>query len=112
MMHNYVPTAEIKFPLIAVQQIGDGMTSPSLQQGYADAIERDGDGKLFRSLWTNGAGHCTFKADDLVSAIDVIVTRVTTGDWPSKLPAAFIDYKAPPMMRSCFRNGTCEVPKG
>jgi pimeloyl-ACP methyl ester carboxylesterase len=111
MMRNYVPTAKLTKPLIALQQIGDGSTSPSLQQGYAAAIARDGDSNLFRSLWTKGAGHCTFAPDDLVSAVEVMIARVSNGNWPATLPETFIDYSVPPMMRTCFRNGTCDIPK-
>jgi hypothetical protein len=63
------------------------------------------------SLWIRGAVHRTFKPEDLVSAVNVIVARVTTGVWPSEIPKIFISYVAPPMPRACFQDGSCEVPR-
>jgi fermentation-respiration switch protein FrsA (DUF1100 family) len=52
MKAHYTPTAKPFVPILAVQAIGDGQTSPSLQRGYFDAAK----GKDRRSLWTRSAG--------------------------------------------------------
>lgn len=102
MMRHYTPNARPTVPLVAVQAVGDGLTSPSLQQGYAD-VARSSDVK---SLWVNQAGHCNFKPEVVVSAIRYLDQRLETGRWQTR-PALFVDHRPPPMLRPCFRARRC-----
>ncbi|QIK77817.1 alpha/beta hydrolase [Sphingomonas piscis] len=101
MMRNYTPTARPLVPMVAVQAVGDGITSPSLQQGYVDAARGD-----VRSLWLRQSGHCTFKPATVLSALNYLQRRVTSGRWPAR-PADFADHRAPPMLRPCYRGQRC-----
>lgn len=103
MMRHYTPNARPSVPLVAVQMVGDGLTSPSLQRGYADAARsRD-----VRSLFVRGAGHCTFKADVVVASVRYLDQRLQTGRWQNA-PAPFVSYTPPPMLRPCVRGGRCK----
>lgn len=101
MMRNYTPNARPAVPVLAVQAIGDGATSPSLQQGYADAARGD-----VRALWVKLSGHCTFQPQTVLEAIAFLNSRVTQKHWPSP-PSGFLSYRAPPMLRPCFRGQQC-----
>ncbi|MDV3457103.1 alpha/beta fold hydrolase [Sphingomonas sp. HF-S4] len=102
MMRNYTPNARPQVPLLAVQTIGDGLTPPSLQRGYADAARGD-----VRSLYVRAAGHCTFTPEVTLAAIRHLDRRLQTGRW-DKAPVQFTPYTPPPMLRPCIRGGRCK----
>lgn len=101
MMRHYTPDARPAVPLVAVQAVGDGATSPSLQRGYAEAARGD-----VRSLWVHQAGHCTFRPETILASIRFLDARLAKGKWPA-MPADFISHTPPPMLRPCIRGGRC-----
>jgi pimeloyl-ACP methyl ester carboxylesterase len=102
MIRHYTPNARPTVPLLAVQMIGDGLTSPSLQRGYAEAARR----RDVKSLYVRGAGHCTFTPAATLASIRYLDARLTQGRW-GRVPAAFVRYTPPPMLRPCVRGKVC-----
>ncbi len=102
MLRNYTPSARPRVPLLAVQAVGDGATSPSLQQGYADAAPA----RQFASLWLEQAGHCNFTPAQVLASIHHLEQRLDSGRWSAR-PAGFANYSAPPMLRPCWRGRQC-----
>jgi pimeloyl-ACP methyl ester carboxylesterase len=102
MMLHYTPNARPRVPLLAVQAIGDGLTSPSLQRGYAEAAR----GRDVQSLWLRQAGHCGFTPEQVLASIRHVEARLDKGRWPAR-PAGFVAYTPPPMLRPCVRGGAC-----
>jgi len=98
MERNYAPTAHPMVPLLAVQAIGDGATSPSLQRGYAEAAR----GRRFASLWLRQAGHCTFSADQILGSLHYLERRLDSGSW-GRRPDSFIAWRPAPMLRPHWR---------
>lgn len=105
MTAHYTPNARPLAPMLAVQNIGDGLTSASLQQAYLDAAGRKVPGRV-AGLWVAGAGHCTFDTPTVLASILHLATRLDSGRWPAR-PAGFVDYTPPPMLRPCVRSGAC-----
>lgn len=103
MMRHYTPNARPRVPLLAVQTIGDGLTSPSLQRGYADAARSS----KVRSFFVHAAGHCTFKPDVVVASIRTLDRRLQTGRW-APMAAPFVAHTPAPMLRQCVRGGRCK----
>jgi pimeloyl-ACP methyl ester carboxylesterase len=101
MRAHYTPNARPLVPLVAVQTIGDGLTAPAMQRGYAEAARGD-----VRSLYVNAAGHCTFDTATVLASIRYLDTRLATGKWP-QTPAAFVPHQPAPMLRPCWRGGKC-----
>lgn len=101
MRANYTPNARPLVPLVAVQTLGDGLTAPAMQRGYAQAARGD-----VKSLYVNGAGHCTFDTATVLATIRYLDTRIATGKWP-QTPAAFVPHQPAPMLRPCWRGGKC-----
>ncbi|OYX50123.1 MAG: alpha/beta hydrolase [Sphingomonas sp. 32-66-10] len=101
MRAHYTPNARPLVPLVAVQTIGDGLTAPAMQRGYAQAARGD-----VKSLYVNAAGHCTFDTATVLATIRYLDTRITTGKWP-QTPAAFVSHQPAPMLRPCWRGGKC-----
>jgi pimeloyl-ACP methyl ester carboxylesterase len=106
MKRFYTPTAVPGVPMLAVQAMGDGMTSPSLQHGYALAASRKVSAQQFSSRWLPQAGHCNFSEGDLLAAIEQIRLRVATGGWAPEA-APFAAFTPSPMLRSCVVGGEC-----
>lgn len=106
MLDNYTPTARPRVPLVSLQAVGDGLTSPSLQRAYADAAPR----AMMQSLWHKGAGHCRLPAEQVLAAIAQLEQRLASGKWPPR-PAQFIDHTPPPMLRPCLRQQGPSCPR-
>lgn len=102
MMAHYTPDARPLVPLLAVQMIGDGLTPPSLQRGYAEAAQ----GRPVRSLYVSGAGHCSFDTPTVLASIRYLDQRLGRGRWPA-VPSAFVPHMPAPMLRPCVRGGKC-----
>ncbi len=103
MMRHYTPNARPKVPLLAVQMIGDGLTSPSMQRGYAEAAR----GRDVKSAYVRGAGHCTFTPATTLASIRYLDARLRQGHW-GPVPTTFVSYTPPPMLRPCVRGGLCK----
>ncbi|MBB4614948.1 alpha/beta hydrolase [Novosphingobium taihuense] len=106
MLKNYTPTARPRVPLVSLQAVGDGLTSPSLQRAYADAAPL----RMMQPLWHKGAGHCRLPAEQVLAAITHLETRLATGHWPAR-PQQFVDHTPPPMLRLCVRQGGASGPR-
>lgn len=104
MEEHYTPRAMPLMPLLAVQNIGDGLTSPSLQRAYVEAARANR--APVAALWVAGAGHCVFKPETVLASLHQLEARLDTGRWPTR-PAGFVDYTPPPMLRPCVRGGAC-----
>jgi len=102
MMGHYTPDARPAVPLLAVQMIGDGLTSPSMQRGYAETAR----GRDVKSAYVRGAGHCSFTPAVTLAAIRYLDGRLAQGRWGTA-PAAFVRYSPPPMLRPCVRGKGC-----
>ncbi|HEX7719039.1 MAG TPA: hypothetical protein VF389_04475, partial [Woeseiaceae bacterium] len=107
MRANFTPTGRIGVPLLSVHTIGDGMTSPSLQRSYLEKIREAGFGGLANGLWIDRAGHCTQTGAEMLAALNLLVARLDSGEWPTGMEAGegagdleFTDDAAPPTPRS------------
>lgn len=106
MLENYTPTARPRVPLVSLQAVGDGLTSPSLQRAYADAAPP----AMMQALWHKGAGHCRLPAEQVLAAIAHLEARLASGKWSAR-PAQFVDHTPPPMLRPCLRQDDPSGPR-
>ncbi len=79
---------EPKVPLLRVHTNGDGLVYPSMAQGYEELVNEKGFTQLFRSTYVNRWGHCTFSLAEWLAAIETMMRRLDTGDWPRTDPEA------------------------
>jgi hypothetical protein len=78
-------------PLFLIENAGDQTNTPFMNQHYADLVERNGTGDLFRRALIDRGGHCNFTTDELVTGINVVENRITSGEWDSTEPSALND---------------------
>ena len=102
MAEHYIPTGSPHVPLLALQALGDTVTSPSLQEGYAAVAP----GARMQSLYVAQGGHCQFTVEQMLEAVDRLQRRLDSGRWPA--PARLHDPTHPaPLLRPCFQDGRC-----
>lgn len=102
MLAHYTPTARPAVPVLTVQNVGDGATSPSLQQAYLDGANP----RMVQGLWIDAAGHCGQTVEQAISALSQLEARLESGAWPG-LPAGTIHHTPAPMLRPCLRGRRC-----
>lgn len=102
MLRHYTPNARPRVPLLSVQAVGDGLTSPSLQRAYLDAASP----RMAAGLWLDQAGHCNITAASALTALHHLEARLDGGKWPAR-PAGTVDHTPAPMLRPCLRGKRC-----
>ncbi len=78
---------EISVPTLTVHTIGDGLVVPENEQAYRGVVARDGRGALLKQLFVSRAGHCEFSPAEIVTAVQVLLNRLSTGHWNVPSPA-------------------------
>jgi alpha-beta hydrolase superfamily lysophospholipase len=102
MAEHYIPSGSPKVPLLALQALGDPVTSPSLQEGYAAVAPT----AMVQSLFVAQGGHCEFTPEQMLEAVARVAHRLDSGRWPA--PAALHDPAHPAaLLRPCFQGDRC-----
>jgi len=87
-MSRYIAyDGEITVPTLTVHTTGDGLVVPENEQAYRAVVDRDGNGALLQQLFVARAGHCAFTPAEIVTAIQVLLNRLNTGQWNVPDPA-------------------------
>jgi hypothetical protein len=60
---------------------------PENEQAYRAVVDRDGRGGLLQQLFVSRAGHCEFSPAEIVTAMQVLLNRMSTGHWNVPSPA-------------------------
>ncbi len=84
----------ISIPVLTMHTTGDGLVVPENEQAYAAVVRRAGNAALLRQIFVDRAGHCAFTPAETITAVQVLLNRVSTGKWnaaalqPASLNAA------------------------
>lgn len=68
-------------PVVVMHTIGDGLVTPDNPRAYADVVHWAGNDDLLRLLWVRRGGHCGFTDSERLTALDILVSRIETGEW-------------------------------
>lgn len=117
---NYVPTGELRIPMLTLQAVGDGVTIPAIHGGLQSIVEAAGHRRQLAQLWIEAAGHCIFTPAEMFAALKTLEQRIESGRWSvapkdvaarvADVPgeARFIRYTPAPLLRACgSRPGSC-----
>jgi alpha-beta hydrolase superfamily lysophospholipase len=85
---NVVFSGELPAPLLTLHTTADWIVPDEHEQAFAAAVTRAGRGALLRRLYVHRAGHCAFTDAETLAALDVLLTRIDRGRWPSTASAA------------------------
>lgn len=121
MRANYVPTGQLRIPMLTLQAVGDGVTIPAIHGGLQAIVDAAGQGRELAQLWIEGAGHCTFTPAEMFAALATLEKKLDTGRWtvsPRDVMqradgfaggTRFTRYTPPPLLRACgARPGSCK----
>jgi dienelactone hydrolase len=84
---NIAYTGRISVPVLTIHTTGDGLVVPENEQAYRQAVDRAGDARLLRQVFVDRAGHCAFTPAEMITAIGVLLDRMSTGRWHVPSPA-------------------------
>jgi pimeloyl-ACP methyl ester carboxylesterase len=117
---NYVPTGNLRIPVLTLQTIGDGITVPATQGSLRRFVAEAGRESMLGQLWVHGAGHCTFTPAELAASLRTLESRIATGRWQvdpdsatragAGLPGGtrFTRHDEPELLRHCgAKPGSC-----
>jgi len=58
-------------------------------------VDRAGNGALLRQRFVHRAGHCAFTPAEMITAVQVLMNRITTGSWhDSAIGSAALNHEA------------------
>ena len=77
-----------KIPVMRLHMVGDYQIPYTLMLGYIDAVRANGCGELVRTALVRSTGHCNFATAESAVAIETMLARLETGDWPDTSPEA------------------------
>jgi Prolyl oligopeptidase family len=78
---NIAYTGRISVPVLTIHTTGDGLVVPENEQAYRQAAAQAGNGSLLRQLFVSRAGHCAFTPAEMITAIKVLLDRMSSGHW-------------------------------
>jgi pimeloyl-ACP methyl ester carboxylesterase len=124
---NIIFDGQIDIPVLSMHTKGDGLVVVQNESAYKDVVDRvDDNRRLLRQTFIDRAGHCAFTPAETIAAVETLLKRLETGQWPSieanllngdaaalgpdfnifavgttivPTPPAFIDYKPAPYLR-------------
>lgn len=123
MQKNYVPSGYLKIPVLSMHTLGDGMTVPTQQQSYFDAVRAAGREKYLSVAWVDRAGHCNFTPAERIASLNALISRINTGMWRASAAelnalaartklgkSRFVPHHSAPFLRPCIQGKRC-IPK-
>jgi len=66
--------------------VGDYQIPYTLMLGYIDAVRANGCEELVRTALVRSTGHCNFATAESAVAVETMLARLETGDWPDTNP--------------------------
>jgi pimeloyl-ACP methyl ester carboxylesterase len=85
LARNISFNGRISVPVLTMHTTGDGLVVPENEQAYATVVRQAGKSRLLRQIFVARAGHCAFTPAETISAVQVLLARVSTGRWNSKV---------------------------
>ena len=81
-------TGALGIPTLTLHDTGDGIAPVGHERSYADAVAHLGRSALLRQAFVARANHCFFTGAVEITALQTLMTRVRTGNWPDTGAAA------------------------
>ncbi len=90
LTQNITYNGDLPVPVLSMHTTGDGFAVPENEQAYRHVVDRAGDQPLLQQIFVHRAGHCTFTAAEMITAMQVLLNRLHTGQWdmPALGPAS------------------------
>jgi pimeloyl-ACP methyl ester carboxylesterase len=81
---NIIFNGQIDIPVLTMHTTGDGLVVVENESAYKDVVDRvDDNRRLLRQTFVDRAGHCAFTPAETIAAVETLLKRLETGQWPS-----------------------------
>ena len=87
LAQNISFNGDISMPVLTMHTTGDGLVVPENEQAYRSVVDHAGNGALLREVFVQRAGHCAFTPAETITAVQVLLNRLSTGQWNVPDPA-------------------------
>jgi len=71
----------LNIPVLTMHTTGDGLVVNQEEQAYASVVHSSGDTSLLRQVFVHRAHHCTFTPAETLTAFQMLINRLETGQW-------------------------------
>jgi pimeloyl-ACP methyl ester carboxylesterase len=89
---NITFDGDIRIPVLTLHTTGDGLVVVENENAYHQVVREDGNQRFLRQTYVARAGHCAFTPAETIAAVQALLARLETGEWPdldaSRLNAA------------------------
>lgn len=95
MQQNITYNGQLNIPVLTMHTTGDGLVVPENEQAYSTAVANAGESALLRQVYVHRAGHCAFTPAETITAAQVLINRLNTGQWNTQaLTPALMNARA------------------
>lgn len=85
---NIIYNGQITVPVLTMHTTGDGLVAVQNEEAYSKVVGEAKDSKLLRETFVHRAGHCEFSPAEMITAMQTLELRLTTGKWKDLTPTA------------------------
>jgi len=79
---NIIYNGEIHIPVLTLHTTGDGLVVVENESAYRQVVDEEGNGEFLRRTFVSRAGHCAFTPAETIAAVETLLLRLETGEWP------------------------------
>jgi hypothetical protein len=80
---NIIFNGQIDIPVLTLHTKGDGLVAVENETAYKDVVDHVDDNRRFlRQTFVDRAGHCAFTPAETIAAVETLLKRLETGQWP------------------------------
>jgi prolyl oligopeptidase family protein len=97
-------------PVLTMHTTGDGLVVNQDEQAYRAAADRAGDQDLLHQIFVSRAGHCAFTPAETVTAFQLLINRINTGQWDADTAGLNASAAALGPQFNLFSSGARLVP--
>ena len=80
---NIIYNGDIRVPVLTLHTTGDGLVVVQNESAYQQLVREDGNEALLRRTFVARAGHCAFTPAETIAALQTLLQRLDTGNWPA-----------------------------
>lgn len=73
----------LTMPVFRMDNLGDQTAPPNVSKVYDTLVARNGLNDLYRTAYVDNSGHCYFRPEQELAAVEVMRERLETGKWPA-----------------------------
>ena len=84
---NIIYNGQITIPVLTMHTIGDGLVPVQNEKAYSTVVGEAKDSTWLKETFVKRAGHCEFSPAEMITAMQTLELRLTSGKWKDLTPA-------------------------